>query len=265
MQSKRKKMYGMVHIGALPGTPLSKMSMEQLIERACDEASILQESGFDGIILENMHDVPYLNRKVGAEIIATMSVIAKCIKDTSEIPIGIQVLAGANKAALAIAHAVGLEFIRAEGYVFGQISDEGYMDADAAELQRYRRQIGAENVKIYCDIKKKHSSHALTSDVSISQMAEAAEFFLADGVIITGDSTGKAADAGELCAVNSAVSCPVLIGSGITAENLSEYWELSDGFIVGSNLKEGGVWSNELSEERCVKLISIANKLRKGE
>lgn len=46
-----------------------------------------------------------------------------------------------------------------------------------------------------------HSAHALTSDVSIEEMARAAEFFLSDGVIITGVATGAQADPQELTSI----------------------------------------------------------------
>lgn len=42
------------------------------------------------------------------------------------------------------------------------------------------------------------SSHALTSDVSIEETARAAEFFLSDGVIVTGAATGVQANPEEL-------------------------------------------------------------------
>lgn len=42
------------------------------------------------------------------------------------------------------------------------------------------------------------SSHALTSDVTIKETARAAEFFLSDGLIITGAATGDQADPREL-------------------------------------------------------------------
>lgn len=61
-----------------------------------------------------------------------------------------------NKEALAIAKACSFDFIRAEGFVFGHIGDEGYTDANAGMLLRYRKHIEAENVLIFADIKKKH-------------------------------------------------------------------------------------------------------------
>ena len=260
-----KQVIGMVHVRALPGTPLAYYSVSKLISQAKDEAKLLYNSGFDAIMLENMHDLPYLNRYAGPEITSSLTAIACSVKSAVPLPIGLQVLAGANKTALAIALAAKLDFIRAEGFVYSQISDEGLISSDAGKLLRYRRNIGAEHIKIYCDIKKKHASHSLTSDISIKETAKAAEFFLADGVIITGKSTGLPADNHEVKDVRETVNCPIFIGSGITAENLAQYWNYADGFIVGSYLKFDGVWSNELSEKRCQKLIEKVERLRNEE
>lgn len=140
--------------------------------------------------MENMHDVPYVqNDKIGAEIIASMTRLSYEIKRISlNLPCGIQVLASGNIQALAIAKAANLQFIRAEGYVFSHIADEGFTDACAGQLLRYRRQIDAENILIFTDIKKKHSSHSITSDVSLLETVKAAEFFLTDSIILTGRS-----------------------------------------------------------------------------
>jgi predicted TIM-barrel enzyme len=114
---------------------------------------------------------------------------------------------------------------------------------------RYRKTIGAEDVKIFTDIKKKHSSHAITADVDIDETAKAAEFFLSDGLIITGSSTGKAVYLHELKSLKDKIQIPVLVGSGITTDNLEEYWNYASGFIVGSHFKENGFWKNPISEE----------------
>ena len=50
----------------------------------------------------------------------------------------------------------GLQFIRAEGFVFSHVADEGFMDACAGDLMRYRKSIDANDVAVYNDIKKKH-------------------------------------------------------------------------------------------------------------
>ena len=253
---------GMIHIMALPGTPKYGGSVAKIIEKAVTEAIIYKKAGIDALMIENMHDVPYLKNNVGPEICSVMALVAKAVKQISSLPVGIQVLAGANSTALAIAQAAELEFIRAEGFVFGHVADEGYIDSQAAALLRYRKNIGADEIAIFTDIKKKHSAHAVTADVTISETGQAAEFFLSDGLIVTGKHTGGSADLSEIVDVKKSVKIPVLIGSGVNIDNLETYLPISDAVIVGSYFKENSYWENELDEKRIVNFMEKAIQLR---
>jgi hypothetical protein len=135
-----------------------------------------------------------------------------------------------------------------EGFVYAHVADEGVIESCAGELLRYRRAIGAERVLIFADVKKKHSAHAITADVSIVETAKAAEFFLADGVIVSGAATGEPASADEVRDVVQATRVPVLVGSGVTASNITRF-PTAHGFIVGSSVKQGGVWCNPLDRD----------------
>lgn len=254
LKNQGKTIIGMVHTLASPSTPNYNNSCIDIIQKAVNEAKVYEESGFDAILIENMHDIPYLNRNVSPEVIAIMSAVSTQIKQHVNIPVGIQVLAGANKAALAIALACNLDFIRAEGFVFGHMADEGWMNSDAGELLRYRKQIGAEHVQVFTDIMKKHSSHQVTADLQLNDWIEAASFFKSDGIIITGSSTGKEADHAQVEQASKLTQLPVLIGSGINADNIENYWEFADAFIVGSSIKKDGIWSNDICNKRIKKL-----------
>lgn len=248
-----RALIGMIHLEALPGTPTAAPSLDQVIERAVDEARIYRDAGFHGLMIENMHDRPYLKGGVGPEVVAAMAAIGREVRRETALPLGVQVLAAANREAIAVAHACGGSFVRVEGFVFAHVADEGLIEADAGALLRYRRGVGADEVRVFADIKKKHSSHALTADLDLVETARAAEFFLADGVIVTGTSTGRAADVAEVAAVAGAVSIPTIVGSGVTAANLSAYPK-ADGFIIGSSVKHGGLWSNALDPARVAEL-----------
>lgn len=251
----------MIHVDALPGTPGSTISPSQIIDKACREAEIYDTAGIDAIMIENMHDRPYLNREVGPEIVAVMSAIASQLRSLTNKPCGIQILAGADKESIAVAHASSMAFVRCEGFLYGHLADEGYMESDAGELLRYRRQIGAEDVLVFTDIKKKHGSHVITQDISIGEMARSAAFFRSDGVVVTGSFTGVAPDLDELRQLTGESQIPVLIGSGITADNLPGYYPYADGFIVGSWLKQNGNWELPPDQERIEQLLTIKTKL----
>lgn len=250
-----RALIGVIHAQALPGTPASRLPVSAIARQAAIEAEIYARAGFHGLILENTHDRPYLKGgAVGAEIVAAMSVIGAEVRRATSLPLGIQVLAGANRAALAAAHACGASFVRVEGFVFAHVADEGLIESSAGDVLRYRRAIGAEDVLVFADVKKKHSAHAITADVDIAETAKAAEFFSVDGVVVSGLATGSPTDPADVHAVSEAVHVPTIIGSGVTPENLALY-RAADAFFVGSSVKANGLWSGELDPGRTRALV----------
>ncbi|HNB20882.1 MAG TPA: BtpA/SgcQ family protein [Candidatus Melainabacteria bacterium] len=254
MFGKKCSLIGCVHVQALPGSAGYAGSMEKILDEAIKDANTYQQGGVAAIILENMHDVPYLTGYVDAETVAAMSVVANAVRSRIDLPLGVQLLAGANIEALGVAVACNLDFIRAEAFVFAHVGDEGMHDSCAAKLIRKRAHLKAENVKIFADIKKKHSAHAITGDISLAETAEAAEFFRADAVIVTGSATGKEPDLAEVESLHQSAGLPVLLGSGITADNIPRYAPLVKGLIVGSYAKYDGNWKNAVELARVKKL-----------
>lgn len=243
------------------------MTPDDIVRIAAEEAGLLAGAGFDGLIIENMHDAPYVHGSaLGPETVALMTRVALAVRAAAgEIPIGIQILSGGNEQALGVAHAAGLAFIRCENFVFAHVADEGLLpEAEAGGLLRYRRMIGAEGVRVFADIKKKHASHAITADVSLSEAARAAAFFGADGLIVTGTHTGVATTSSDIAEACAASELPVLAGSGVTPEGLGGAFEHADALIVGSALKRGGVWSEPIDPARVAALVGARDSLVRG-
>ena len=262
-QLDRPALVAMIHVGALPATPRSKKTVGELTRLAVAEAAVLADGGVDAIMLENMHDVPYLNRRVGPEVVSAMTAICSAVRSTVSLPLGVQVLAGANREALAVAHAAGCQFVRCEGFVFSHIADEGLMaEADAGPLLRYRRMIGAEDVAIIADVKKKHSSHAITGDIDLAETAKTAALFGADGIVVTGAATGRPTPPEDVAAVAEAVDQAVFVGSGVTPENVPPLAAHADALIVGSTLKHDGHWENKPDPARVAAMVEAVRKSR---
>ncbi len=255
-----RALVGVVHVQALPGTPACKFDIPAIVSMAVDEARVYRDAGFHGVLIENTHDRPYLKADVGPEIAAAMTVVGAEVRRATALPLGVQILAGANTTAVAVALACGASFVRVEGFVFAHVADEGLIEASAGGLLRYRRAIGAGHVRVFADVKKKHSAHALTADVDIVETAKAAEFFAVDGVIVTGIATGEPADAREVTSVSRGVSVPILVGSGITAGNIADYGD-ADALIVGSSIKKDGIWVNPIDRDRAGALVRAFDAL----
>lgn len=258
---KEKIVVGMIHIKALPGTPNSILCVKDIISHAISEAEVYKKLGINTVLIENMHDTPY-TKKITPEIVSVMSIIGYEIKKLG-LYCGVQILAAGNKEALAVAKAANLDFIRVEGFVYAHIADEGYIESCAGELLRYRKMINATNVLIFTDIKKKHSSHSITNDVDIGETAHTAQFFGSDGLIVTGISTGEEPLVDDVKYVKKSTTLPLIIGSGITKDNLEKYFDYTAVFVVGSYFKKEGNWANEIDEKRVSEFMTEFNRLKK--
>lgn len=258
-----KPVIAVIHVGALPGTPAQRQSVAELIAAAEAEARLYRAGGVDGVIIENMHDTPYLRGGVGPEIVAAMTLLGQAVKTASGLPTGIQILAGANLEAMAVAHAADLDFMRAESFAFAHVADEGLIESSAALLLRYRKQLGAERVQVWADVKKKHAAHAITADVSLGATAEAVEFMRGNAVIVSGNVTGEPPRLADVREAKVHCRVPVLLGSGVDAENIADFYPAADGFIIGSYFKAEGHWAKPVDAQRVERLMNAVRKLRR--
>ena len=130
---------------------------------------------------------------------------------------------------------------------------------------RYRAAIGAEDVAVFADAHVKHGAHAIVADRSVAEMVRDVEFFDADAVICTGQRTGDAAAVDEIGTMRNATSLPLLVGSGVTPDNIATMLPLLDGVIVASSLKRDGVWWNPVEEARVAAFMANVHAIRSGE
>ena len=232
----KKFLAAMIAVPALPGSPRYAGNDRKILNSALSDLRAYHEAGVDAILLENSHDLPYIKAPLPKQAVAVMQRVAREIRRRFSGPIGIQMLEAANETALEIAHAADLDFLRVESYVFAHVGGAGLIEGCAGKLLRRRKQLNCEQIKIFGDVKKKHCSHGLTRDLDIVDEVKQAEFFLADGVIVTGARTAEPPDARELRRVKKSAKVPVLIGSGITAHNLPRYFELGGWVYCGFHL-----------------------------
>lgn len=252
----------MIAVRPLPGAPRYDGDDKRIIAQALSDLRRYAEAGVDALILENSHDLPYIKPPLPLRAVELMKRLASEVRRRFRGPIGIQMIEAANETALEIAHAADLDFLRVEGYVFAHIGGAGLIEGCAGKLLRRRKELGCEQIKIFGDVKKKHCAHALTGDLDIVDEVKQAEFFLVDGVIVTGARTTEPPSRLELRRVKKAAHVPVLIGSGMTAKNLPAHFPLADGFIVGSTFREGGRFLGALEPRRLAAFMKVFRALR---
>ncbi len=260
-----KPVIGMVHLKPLPGTPGydQRLGMSWIIEHAAAEAERLAEGGIDGIQIENQFDKPFCKPDdIGPEIVAAITAASSAVRKAVNIPIGINVHLNGIRQALAIANAVGAEWIRAFELANAYISNSGIIEAAAPEALRYRRMLNAENIRIFGDFHVKHGSHFIISDRTLEEQAEDIETSGGSAVILTSTATGKAPSVEDAQLVRNATSLPILIGSGFSSVNAGELLEYVDGAIVGSSLKVDGKIKEDTDPERVKELMTVVNSIR---
>lgn len=69
----------------------------------------------------------------------------------------------------------------------------------------------------------------------------------------------------ELKTIYKKSKLPILIGSGVTCKNITDYYFKSNAAIIGSYFKKNGHWSEELCEERIEKLMEKVKQLREAD
>ncbi|HID86701.1 MAG TPA: BtpA/SgcQ family protein [Anaerolineae bacterium] len=259
-----KPIIGMVHLWPLPGAPgYQGYGMDTIIAHALRDAEALVEGGVDGLIVENMWDLPYyVGTDTPFEAVAAHAVVARKVVEAVDVPVGINVIHNGGVVEVAIAVAAGAQFIRVCLMTGARVWDTGELDRGcAADLLRKRKELGAEHIKLFADVDKKHS--VAFPGIDLATHIEWTDFYLADALIVSGRMTGAAPDLEKVRrAKELAGGRPVLLGSGTTAENIGAFLEIADGAIVGSSLKVDGEPTNPVDVERVRRYMAAVRAVR---
>ena len=255
-----KPVIGMVHCWPMPGAPgYQGYGMRDIIRHAQSDAEALIAGGCDGIIVENMWDIPFrAGAHIPPESIASHAVVAAAVRDVCPLPMGINLVHNGGVALLAIAIAARAEFIRVCMFTGAGVWDAGSFDEGcAADLLRRRTELHAESIKILADVDKKHSVRF--PGIDLATHIEWTRFFGADALIVSGRMTGDAPDLGKVREAKAlAGDRPTIIGSGADAGNIAAFMSVADGVIVGSSIKQGGAIAEPVDVERVKRFVDAA-------
>jgi membrane complex biogenesis BtpA family protein len=256
----RRFLIGMVHTLALPGAPRYDRAggMRQIVAQARAESRLLVEAGFHALLYCNESDMPYQTRLEPATIAAMAEVVAET-QAGFDLPHGINMLLD-PLSSLAVAHATGGRFIRA--FLTGAtVGDTGLFVPDGAGVLRLRANLGAESVRIICNVTPGFSA-SLDGRPVEEQAAGAVFIGLADAVCVSGPAAGQEADLSLIQRVAARVpATPVVVGTGVSAANIQALARVADGFIVGTSLKKDGQTLNPLDPARVREFMAVAGRL----
>ena len=252
------QLIGMIHLLPLPGAPRFGGSIQEILDRALHDAEILVHAGFDGMLIENYGDTPFHKSDVPPHTISGMTMIAGEIRRAWKGTLGIQVLRNDANAALAIVSAIRGDFIRVNVLNGAMLTDQGIIESDAAEVLRYRALI-APQAKIWADVQVKHA-HPLVEIPLEDDVRDLVHRSLADAIIVSGKGTGFETSIEDVRRTRSATTAPIIIGSGVSANNIRTYLGIADGVIVGTAIKKDRITTNPVDRDAASTLVGLVHK-----
>ncbi len=263
--------------------------VDRLVQRAVSEVDIFVRNGITHVEVENI-GAPYFVGQGGCPIEELVIELLVCKAIRARYPtlsIGLHVLSSNELEALPIAICHGVAFIRSESTVFAGMRPEG-QTTNSGNLARFMyvrnwlRSIvglsptGADLPPIYpqvwSDLVKKHTVFP-TELLNLETWLHNITFIKLEGVIITGPETGSNVKEKDLVAARDALEkakafnektfpnggkiplpdLPLVTGSGT---DFPMYCKYADYMIIGTALKQGGYWENEVSEEAVKKVMA---------
>ncbi len=259
---EEKKIIGMIHCLPLPGTCGYGGDMEKIRRQALDDARALEDGGVGAIIVENTNDSPFAVT-MDPEQVCALAAIAALVRQEVSVPVGIDASFCDYKADLAIALAVGADFVRIPVFVDTIVNACGVIQPCCREVIKYRKALGIEHIALFCDVQVKHS-YMMLDHISIEDSAALAEANGADAIIVTGKHTGLETPIDMIDRVKRVVKVPVIAGSGFNKNNAAMQLGSLDGAIVGSAFKVGGVLTNPIQLQLVKETMAVVNQFKEG-
>jgi membrane complex biogenesis BtpA family protein len=256
-----KPVIGMVHLRALPGSPLydAKAGMSAIIDGAAADIEHLQKGGVDAVMFGNENDRPYL-LKATPESLAAMAAVIGALRAGIRIPFGVDYLWDPF-ATVALGAATQARFGR-EIMTGVYDSDMGIWEPDGAGALRLRHNLGRDDMKLMFNVNAEFA--APVGNRTVAQRAKSAVFSsLADVILVSGPMTGQAASTSELRAAKEAVGdTPVFANTGVNIDTVKEIFSIGDGCIVGTHFKTDGKTFNAVDGDRVKRFMDVAGKSR---
>jgi membrane complex biogenesis BtpA family protein len=254
-----KPVIGMVHIGALPGSPLFDPDVD-LFAAARTDLLALQAAGFDAVMFGNENDRPY-EFDVDTATTATMAALIGRLKPEITVPFGVNVLWD-PMSTIALGVATGAHFVR-EIFTGTYASDMGPWTPDAGRAMRYRDRLGRSDMAMLYNVCAEFA-HSLDQRPLPDRARSAVFSSIPDAVLVSGQITGEAAALSDLEAVKSVLpDTPVLANTGVKHDTVADVLSIADGCIVGSSLKVDGDTWNPIDPDRAKDFMARARNARK--
>lgn len=254
------RLFGVIHLPPLPGSPRSSGPFREVIRRAAFEAALLQKTGYDAVVVENFGDAPFFPDEVPAVTIAAMTACAiACREAAPKLPLCVNVLRNDARAALSIAAACDADMVRVNVHVGARVTDQGLVQGQAHSTLRLKKELGLSQLKLLCDVDVKHSA-ALAVRPLEEETHDLVLRGLADAVLVTGSGTGRGVQTSDLDRVLGASHVPVIVASGATLDTLKSISQ-AHGVVVGTAIRASGRAGDPIDEATAAHFAAEFKKI----
>ncbi|MFK7762951.1 MAG: BtpA/SgcQ family protein [Roseobacter sp.] len=212
-----------------------------------------------GVPFVKLQDQTRTAEAVAPDTLTMMASLGRLIR--AEFPalrLGIIIEAHDPTAALCVAHAVGADFVRLKVFAGGAMTAEGPRYGLGAATVQCRAQLGCREIAILADVHDRTARPL--SDESQPFAAGWAVKAGADGLVVTGGSFPDTLE--RISKMRETVATkPILIGGGVTSDNVSAALAASDGVVVSSALMKRDMGPDDLTRwdiDTCRRFMDAA-------
>lgn len=221
-------------------------SPDDVLSRAMCEADMLIEHGVDGLIVEDYF---------GTED-DVLRVLQWLSKERPNYCYGVNILHQFSKT-YQVAVDYGAKFMQVDSIV-GHLTPEDDIAYEKETKQYHERNqlcvLGGVRFK-YMPVL---SNRSLEQDLSLAKER-------CDAIVVTGSGTGISTEIEKISEFRAILGdFPLVVGAGLTVDNVEAQLRIADAGIVGSCLKNNGLAEEEVSVERVIKFMAKVAELRKG-
>lgn len=247
----------MIQPPAMPGSYLNDgQSFDSIIDTVLAEASMIAELGFDGFILQNMHDGP-IAQHARTETIAFMSVLGNKLKEQFPDKVLGILINWDGIASLAVAEATKADFVRVEHLYTGVSIDlSGFMFGQCTDILTFKKRIGS-SIPVYADVQEVNANY-LCPDPKPKAAKTTIKSAFADGLFMSGKDSEESLSLIKETR-KTLPDVPIFLGGGATGENVFELLKYYDGVSVATWIKNGDM-RNPIDPARAKQFLDGCKK-----
>lgn len=235
---------GAFHLPPLMGSQHpSAQPVSVAVDHALRNIERAVKAGVPAIYLQDLGDTP-IATSIQPHAAAALAVVGYAVRrEFPELALGICMMSHGCKEPLAIAQAIGAQFVRLKVYVGAMLKAEGVLEGLAYEAIQYRAHLHATDIQMMADVYDRTGKPM--GRMPLEEEARwAAVHCRADGLVLTGSSFKESME--MLKEVKAAdLGVPLMLGGGAKADNIKEALRVADGAIVSSTFKALSGWTRE--------------------